>query len=269
MAELGFILLCLFTIGLAIGSFINVIIYRSIHKDSPLRGRSYCDNCKKQIAWYDNIPLISFIVLQQRCRYCKSPIPWQYPAVELITGALFVWWYAVGFTFFRLSAQPFSVIQPMFWLFIAVLFLIIFFTDINYYIIPDSAVLLLSFAVIGYRLLLTSRGIMREEDLFFSFIAGVGAFLCFLLLFLITRGKGMGFGDVKLAFPLGMILGWPLAIVGFMAAFVVGAAVGVTLIFFGKKKLKAHVPFGPFLIVGNLLALVWGEQLLSWYLSLL
>lgn len=269
MGELFLTLSVLFALGLAIGSFLNVVIYRSVHNDSPLRGRSYCDSCKKPIRWYDNIPVMSFILLRSRCRYCKAEIPWEYPAVEFLTGALFVWWYVVGFTFFQLGSSPFSVIQPLFWLLVGVLFLVICFADVSYYIIPDSAVILLTGIVIGYRTLLVSQHIMIGHDFLLSIMSGLFASCFFLSLVLLTKGKGMGLGDVKLAFPLGLLLGYPLTVVALFLSFILGALVGILAIVLGKKKLKSRLPFGPFLIVGTILALVWGEQLLTLYLHYL
>ncbi len=269
MGELFLTLSVLFALGLAIGSFLNVVIYRSVHNDSPLRGRSYCDSCKKPIRWYDNIPVVSFILLRSRCRYCKAEIPWEYPAVEFLTGALFVWWYVVGFTFFQLGSSPFSVIQPLFWLLVGVLFLVICFADVSYYIIPDSAVILLTGIVIGYRTLLVSQHIMIGHDFLLSIMSGLFASCFFLSLVLLTKGKGMGLGDVKLAFPLGLLLGYPLTVVALFLSFILGALVGILAIVLGKKKLKSRLPFGPFLIVGTILALVWGEQLLTLYLHYL
>jgi prepilin signal peptidase PulO-like enzyme (type II secretory pathway) len=266
MIEVAFFL---FIFGLAIGSFLNVIIYRAIHGDSPLRGRSYCDNCKKPIAWYDNIPLISFIILRRRCRYCKTPIPWEYPAVELLTATLFVWWYAVGFTFFQLSSQPLNIIQPIFWLSVGILFLIITFTDLSYMIIPDSSVILLTAISLLYRIYLLSTGVMQTQDFMRSLIMAVAASLFFLALVALTRGKGMGLGDVKVVFPLGFIVGFPSFLVSLLVACITGALVGVILLALQKKKLKGIIPFGPFLIFGSVVGLVWGDQIVRWYLRFL
>ncbi len=258
----------LFIMGLVIGSFLNVVIYRMVHNDSPLRGRSYCDSCKQQIAWYDNIPLVSFLVLKRKCRHCGGPIPWEYPAVEFLTGALFVWWFFIGSTFFRLSATPFLVIQPMFWLFVGILLVLIFFTDFMYYLIPDSAVFLLTVLTFFYRLFLTHQNVMMGYDFQLALVCAVGASLFFLALFLLTRGKGMGFGDVKLAFPIGLLLGWPSTLVAIFLAFILGAITGVAAILVRKKKLKSTIPFGPFLVLGTFIALLWGGDLVRMYLSL-
>lgn len=262
------IVILLFVMGLVIGSFLNVVIYRMVNNDSPLRGRSYCDSCKRAIAWYDNIPLISFLLLKRKCRHCGEPIPWAYPAVEFITGALFVWWYFIGSTFFQLTAKPFLVIQPLFWLFAGILLVMIFFTDFMYYLIPDSAVFLLTVITFVYRLFLTNQNIMMARDFQLALGCAVGASLFFLSLFLLTRGKGMGFGDVKLAFPLGLILGWPNTLVAVFLAFIIGAVAGLIAMSLKKKKLKSTIPFGPFLVLGTFIALLWGNDLVRMYLSL-
>lgn len=259
----------LFVMGLVIGSFLNVVIYRMVNNDSPLRGRSYCDSCKKPIAWYDNIPLISFVLLKSKCRHCGNPIPWTYPAVEFLTGALFVWWYFIGSTFFRLSSKPFLVIQPMFWLFVGILLVMIFFTDLMYYIIPDSAVFLMTVLTFVYRLFLTNQGVMMGRDFQLALASAIMASMFFLALFLLTRGKGMGFGDVKLAFPLGLLLGWPNTLVAVFLSFILGAVAGLVAMSIGKKKLKSQIPFGPFLVLGTFIALLWGNDLVTMYLSLM
>lgn len=263
------IALFLFLIGLAIGSFLNVVIYRAVHGDSALRGRSYCDHCKQPIAWYDNIPLFSFVVLRSKCRHCKTAIPWEYPAVEFITGTLFVWWYVVGFTFFQLSARPLNIIQPLFWLIVGILFVVVVFTDISYMLIPDSAVAILTLASLLYRIFLVSTGVMQQGDLLISMLTALLGSIGFLLILLATKGKGMGMGDVKLVFPLGIILGFPLFLVGMFLACVFGALVGILVLWTRKRKLTGVIPFGPFLIFGSVVALVWGDALLAWYLSLL
>lgn len=262
------VVMLLFVMGLVIGSFINVVIYRMVNNDSPLRGRSYCDSCKKPIAWYDNIPLVSFLILKRKCRHCGEPIPWEYPAVEFITGALFVWWYFIGSTFFHLSSQPLLFIQPLFWLFVGILLVMIFFTDLMYYIIPDSAVFLLTAMTLFYRLFLTHQNIMMSRDFQLALVCAAGASLFFLSLFLLTRGKGMGFGDVKLAIPLGILLGWPNTVVAIFLSFVIGAIVGLVAMAIKKKKLKSQIPFGPFLVLGTFIALLWGGDLTRMYLSL-
>lgn len=256
-------------IGLAVGSFVNVVIYRTLHGDSPTRGRSYCDHCKKLLRWYDNIPLFSFVMLKGKSRCCRKPISWQYPIVELMTALLFLWWYGMGFAFFKLTQAPAVYVQPLFWLVVGLLLLIIVVTDLRTYLIPDFAV----FGLVGlgliYRVYLTAIDVMQSTDLLLAVAAGLGLALAFAFIILLTRGKGMGWGDVKLAVAMGILLGWPRIAVAVMAAFVLGAAVGVGLIAVGKKRFGQVIPFGPFLVLGMVIGLVWGTPIAQWYLGML
>lgn len=272
MFILLFVGLILFVFGLIIGSFLNVVIFRTLADESPMEGRSRCDQCRKQIAWYDNIPLLSYIILGGKCRYCKKPISISHPVLELLTGALFVWWYIGGFLvfrFFQLTAEPFHVIQPAFWLMVGIFLLVIFVTDWISYIIPDYAVFPLLVLVIIYRVALVASGIMRPIDLVYSIAATLVLTGFFFGLWWFTKGKGMGFGDVKYCIPMGLLLGWPKVVSGVMIAFISGAVVGVALIFLNKKTMKTTIPFGPFLVLGTVVALMYGDQLLKWYMNLL
>lgn len=260
-------MILVFGLGLCVGSFLNVVIYRMLNGDSPTRGRSYCDHCKRQLRWFENIPLLSFVVLRGKCRTCKKMIDRSYPMVEFGTGLLFLWWASLGFAFFRLTQSPLTFLQPGFWLLVGVALLVVFFTDLIYGIIPDVAVVVLGLSTLVYRLVLVGSGEMKVFDFGLSVLSGVVVFLVFLGLYLGTRGKGMGFGDVKFALVMGLLLGFPKAVVGVFLSFVLGGLVGVVLLATGRKKMKQKVPFGPFLVVGTVLALVWGEQMWHMYLG--
>ncbi len=259
----------LFILGTIIGSFLSVVILRSMRGESWVRGSSRCDECGKKIKWYDNVPLLSYLILGRRCRYCRKPIHPVHFLVELLTGALFVWWFLGFMLFFQLTQQPFAVLQPLFWLVVAVILLIIFFIDLLYLIIPDWAVVVLTIATATYRLTLVTAGIMQPEDFARTLLATVVATGFFALLWAITKGKGLGFGDVKLMIPLGLLLGWPNTLVAVFLAFIIGAMVGLGLVIFQRKGMKQVVPFGPFLIVGAFLSLLWGSELFTWYISLI
>jgi leader peptidase (prepilin peptidase) / N-methyltransferase len=261
--------LFVFVAGTIVGSFVNVVIERTIAGEDWIKARSRCDNCKKMIAWYDNIPLFSYFLLGRRCRYCKKRISIQHPAIEFMMGALFVWWYAIGFAFFQLSQQPLIYIQPLFWLVVGILLLIVLITDLKYMIIPDYAVVGLGLLALVYRVYLTRAGVMQIEDLWGAVLAGVVASLIFLGLHLGTGGKGMGLGDVKFVLVMGLLLGWQRMIVGTLLAFVLGALVGVGLLLAGKKTFSQELPFGPFLVAGTVIALLWGSSLWSWYWRML
>jgi leader peptidase (prepilin peptidase)/N-methyltransferase len=261
--------LILFALGAVVGSFLNVVIYRSVIDEDWIHGRSRCDHCKKTIAWYDNIPLFSYFILGGRCRHCRELISISHPVIEFLTGILFVWWYWGGSLFFRLTHDPFQTLQPLFWLAIGILLLILFFADALYMILPDMVTGTLIVLTICYRVALVLAGIMQPADLLKAVMGAVLAVGLIGGLWLITKGKGMGLGDVKLVAPLALLVGWPQIIVSLFLAFVVGAVYGISLIGLGKKKFGQTVPFGPFLIIGSCLSLIWGDTLLSWYIGLL
>ena len=259
----------LFGLGLAIGSFLNVVVFRTLHGFSPWSGRSFCPRCKKQIPWYDNIPLLSFITLAGKCRWCKKSISWRYPVIELLTANLLVWWYVAGRLVFKLVEQPYRTIQPLFWLGVGLGLILLVGFDLFYGVLPDVVVGSLGILAAGYRLTLAIGGGMQWPD-FWGYVAAGGVGLGVLgFLVVVTRGKGMGWGDAKLAGVMGLILGWPGIGVGLMLAFLTGASVAVILIGLGKKKWGQTMPFGPFLVTGTVATLIWGERLWQWYMRLL
>jgi leader peptidase (prepilin peptidase) / N-methyltransferase len=258
----GLFYIFVFLLGLIIGSFLNCVIYRlEIAEGKPrkeafsfLRGRSYCPNCKHVLSWQDLIPLFSFIFLAGKCRYCKKKISWQYPLVELLTGIVFL----AVFNFNFIFPDFFNLIYLFI---ISSLLIIIFVFDLKHYIIPDGGV----YSAIAISLIFTLySGIFK-----ISILSALGASAFFLLVFLVSQGRWMGFGDVKLAFMMGLFLGYPNIIVALFMAFFIGAIIGVCLIISGRKKFSSEVPFGPFLIFGTFLALFFGENLINWYLNLI
>lgn len=255
----------LFVLGAAVGSFLNVLIYRTVEGESWLVGRSRCDHCQQQIAWYDNIPLFSYLWLRGQSRCCGRRIPRSYPLVELMTGSLFVWWYVAGSFFFRLTTSPLQTLQPLFWLLVGILLLVVFFADLLYMIIPDTAVFLLLILTLLYRLYLTLSGVMQTQDLIWTAWSMVVAVVVIGGLWLVTKGKGMGLGDVKFSVPMAWLLGWPKTLVGLFLAFVSGGIVASILLLLGKKKFGQKIAFGPFLVVGTVLSLLFGDAIFSWY----
>ena len=271
MITVSFLLITtfLFIFGAIIGSFLCVVILRSTQGEDWVSGRSRCDSCKNNIAWYDNIPLLSFILLRGKCRHCSEPILPLHPMVEVLTGVLFVWWYWGGFIFFKLTQTPLSILQPIFWLIVGLLLIYLFIIDLNYMILPDKPVFSLLGAVILYRVALVLTGIMQLNDLYWAILAAVISFIFFFALWFFTKGRGMGFGDVKLVIPLALLLGAQKMLVCLFLAFIIGAIVGLLLISLKKGKLKTAIPFGPFLIASTALSLLWGDAIFSWYWSLI
>lgn len=224
----------IFIFGLSVGSFLNVVICRLETKESIVAKRSHCPQCGAVLKWYDLIPLLSFVFLLGKCRSCGKKINWQYPVVEIATGLLFL-------LFFNLY----------FYLIIICFLIIIFVYDLKHYIIPNKVVfpaIILSFF---YSIFIGS---------FLNFLlAALGASGFFLALVLVSKGRWMGMGDVKLAFLMGLILGWPNILAALFLAFLSGAVVGVALIIFGKKGLKSQIPFGPFLAGATVLMMLCGQ----------
>jgi len=243
------ILVFLFLLGVSVGSFINCLVYRVNNGLSPLRGRSICPKCKHQLAWFDNIPLLSFVLLRGKCRYCGKPISWQYPIVELITGLLAI-------IIFQLSNCELRIASYN--LLIGWALLAIFVSDLIYTTIPDEIVYPTLFIVFIY-LIFHSLNFLISNFLISLLVAGF-----FYFLVLVTRRRGMGMGDVKLAGLIGLILGWPKIIVALYLAFLTGAFFGVILILLKKKKFGQHIPFGPFLTTATFVSLFWGEKIWLW-----
>lgn len=241
----------LFFLGASVGSFINVLVWRK-GKKKKILGRSFCDHCRRQLFWWENIPLISFIVLRAKCRTCRSPIPFQYWLVELLTGIIFflVFW-----------LLPFENIFLTFGhLLLAGLLIAVFLFDFHYQIIPDWTV----FGGLGLAFLIH---LLNQEKIFDFFLVGVVSFLFFLLLHLITKGRGMGLGDVKFSFFMGFFLGFPRIILAFYLAFLTGAFFGVILILLKKKKFGQQISFGPFLTLAAFVSWLGGEKLLKLLVS--
>jgi leader peptidase (prepilin peptidase)/N-methyltransferase len=256
-------------LGAAVGSFLNVVISRTQAQESWVFGRSHCDACRKQIKWYDNIPVFSYVVLRAKCRYCREPIALTHPVVEILVGSLFVWWYISGAVFFTLTQHPFVVLQPLFWLLVGVLLIAIMISDFRYKLIPELLVVLLTILTIIYRLALVTSGIMQVRDLQLALLGMVISVMSIWLLWFFSRGRAMGFGDVELMVPLSLLVGWPNVFVALYLSFMLGGLVGVGLVLTKKKKMNHQIAFGPFLILGTFISLVWGDPILSWYISLL
>lgn len=243
----------LFILGASIGSFLGVLIDR-LPKEKSINGRSKCDLCHHQLGWNDLIPILSFLSLKGRCRYCKKKLSLFFPLIEIITAAMFV------FVFFipGLSKSPISL-ASFAWLGIISSLIVIFFADLKYQIIPDSIQLsLLVFA----HLLKISQGISLAA-LLPCYLDALIVSLPILLLYLTTRGRGMGFGDVKLVFVMGFLLGVKGGLLAIYFGFILGAVVGLFLIFLRKKKIKSKIAFGPFLVLGTLTIIYWQKEIFA------
>lgn len=248
--------LLVFMLGAAVGSFLNVLIERSIKGEGWVKGRSRCDHCGRTLPWYEMVPLVSFLLLRGRASCCKAKLSRQHVLVESMTGLLFVWWMALSSAFFLLVTEPGRTLQPLFWLVTGVLLVLIAVTDWYYGVIPTIYVAAGVVLVGLYRLALIASGSYQAVDLWRSGLVAAGLALFYYFLRVLTRGKGMGEGDVLLAVYLGLLLSYPRVVYATMFAFVSGAVVGVGLMVLKKKTRKDTIAFGPFMILGALAALI-------------
>ncbi len=266
----------LFVLGTFIGSYLNVAGLRFSETDgfkTSLRGRSRCPYCGRQLRFYELVPIVSFLFQQGRCRTCRHRLSFQYPIVELLSGLVLV------IVSYKLGVNLLS----LFWILIFLLLILISIIDLRLKVIPDKLNLLLA----ASGLLLTSfyyftpeiKSFLGNYALLFwpseeKVIVGhliIGPAFGLLLfggLHLLTRGRGMGFGDVKLAGALGVLLGWPDALLAFLLAFILGSLTAAPLIMLGRKRLKDNLPFGPFLATGVTLVFFFGYHILNGYFKL-
>ncbi|MFA6048086.1 MAG: prepilin peptidase [Parcubacteria group bacterium] len=255
-------------LGLIIGSFLNVLVFRTKIEDSLL-GRSYCPKCKKKIDWYDNIPVLSFIILGAQCRQCRQKISWQYPIVEIITAIVFA----------LVASRFFSVFDPATWtitfyyLVTFSLLIAILVYDYLYMEIPG----IILWPAIGFVVAFGLIFDWTQKDTFFDILelniysGALAAFLAFLFFFLLvtlSKERWMGMGDAYLVILLGLFAGWPKIFLGLFLAFFLGSIYGITLIAMKKKNMKSQVPFAPFLIIGTAIAVFAYSPITIWYFNL-
>ncbi len=259
--------LFVFALGLFVGSFLNCVIYRLSVEKSFLKGRSYCPYCKKNINFFDLIPLLSFFNLKGKCRYCSLKISWQYPLVEIATALIFVAILNYELPIIN-ELSIVNFLNILYYWIIASIFIVVFVYDLKHFIIPDGAVISAIIVSLVSIFLNFFKDFYSLETLLYYFSSAIGASLFFLFFYLISKGKWMGFGDVKFAFAMGLFLGFPDTAIALFLSFLIGALVGVIIIAFKKKNIKSEIPFGPFLIVGSFSALFWGDQILTQYFML-
>jgi len=249
-------------LGIAVGSFINVVVFRT-KENQPLTGRSKCRTCLEPVQGIDLVPVVSFFALKGRCRRCSSVIEWQYPMVELAMGIIF------GLLFIRIVLEiaiPGFVSQDELVLLfirdavIASFLLIIFVYDFKYsYILDKFSVPAMLIAL----LLNAALGASVPDLLLGGFL--IGSFFAFQ--FLVSRGKWVGGGDIRMGMLMGFFLGLKLGAVALFLSYVMGAVIGILLIVFKHRKPDSHVPFGTFMALAMFAALFFGQDLLNWYLG--
>jgi leader peptidase (prepilin peptidase)/N-methyltransferase len=241
--------------GLMLGSFLNVVIARLPERRSLWAPRSACPGCGATIAWYDNIPIVSFLLLRARCRACAIPIPWRYPLVELSMAVLLVGaWLAFGPT-------------PEFVIAAALLAALVAITaiDLRHQIIPDAISLpgVLAGAVAN-----VASGRLAWTDVALGIVLGAGIFFAILVAGSWYAGQeAMGLGDVKLAAMLGAFLGWKVLLFSAFLSSLIGGILAAAMVVTGSLGRRDPIPFGPFLAAGGAAGLFWGERVVRWYIT--
>lgn len=245
-----FFYIIMFLYGIVIGSFLNVCIYRLPKKENIAKVRSHCMNCGYQLKWYDLIPLFSYLFLGGRCRKCKEKISIQYPVVEALNGVL----YCIVFAEYGLCME--TLLYAL--LFSALITLSVI--DFRTFEIP-----------IGINIFILALGLIRVVTDYNNWLRYAIGLLCvsgFLyLIYFITKGRGIGGGDIKLMAVCGLLIGWKLIILSFLLGCIIGAVVHII-----RMKISGEgrvLALGPYLSVGVMISVLWGNQLINWYLSCL
>ncbi|NCN25733.1 hypothetical protein COT94_01895 [Candidatus Falkowbacteria bacterium CG10_big_fil_rev_8_21_14_0_10_37_14] len=274
-----------FILGAAIGSFINCLVWRLYHGES-LMSRSHCPNCLEKISWYDNIPVLSYIILNAKCRHCRKPISSQYYWLEVVSGLLFVLVLVLN-----LQGKPANLEQIIWavnfdwhwfltlirdWVLVSTL-MAIFLGDLKWFVVFDVVCLTGAGAMIILNLALG----MPWWSIALGALVGAGIFI---IQSLASKGAWVGGGDIYIGFLMGVAVGWPNILVALFGGYILGAIWGLILVARGKKKLdwkrifkkgdpsdveiaEAGLPFGTVLALGTFIALYWGQNIISWYLG--
>lgn len=252
----GINVVLIFILGLIVGSFSNVCIYRIPGNESIIYPASHCPKCCSNISPKDNIPLLSYILLKGRCRNCKSKISIQYPIVEFLTGLI----YLIIYLIYGLS------VQTLIYIILSSALIIIAFIDLNEQIVPD--VISLPGIVIGFILSFLVPYISFINSALGVLVGGGIILIIGLAGSVVFKKEAMGGGDVKLAAMIGAFLGWRYIMISLFLGFFLGALAGIFLILSKIKSREDVVPFGPFIVLGSFITLLWGDKIISWYIGI-
>lgn len=239
-------------LGLAVGSFLNVCIYRLPRGESLVHPRSRCPQCGRPLAWFDNVPLASWLALRGRCRQCGGPIAGRYPLVELVTALVWI--------LIAVMTPPGMLLASR--LVLATALIVLFMIDLEHQILPN--VITLPGIAVGFLFSLVAPpgpvssivGILLGAGILYAIAAGY---------YLLRGEEGMGMGDVKMLAMLGAFLGWKAVLLTLVLSSFAGAIVGVLLMVVSRENLKYALPFGTFLALGALVAMLVGDDLIAWY----
>ncbi len=252
-----FFYVIIFFLGLALGSFLNSWIWRTRENIRIVNGRSMCPSCRRQLTWYENIPVLSYLALGGKCRTCKNLIPKHFTFVEIGAALIFVLvaWNNLN----NPAVVPAHFSRDIIF---SILLIIIFIYDWLYQEILPAVVWVGALAGLFFNLYL---GFSLVSMLIGLLVAGG----FFWLQFVISKGKWIGGGDVRMGAMMGIWLGWPAVLVALFLSYVVGAVGGLILLALKKKHLSSAIPFGTYLAFGTFVVMLWGDQMIGWYLGLL
>ena len=240
-----FYFILVFVVGLCVGSFINVIIFRLDKKSGILNGRSECPKCKTQLKWYDLVPVFSFIMLRGKCRYCRKKISYVYPFVEILTGLIFV-----IFFIFNPEMGYIGILN----LFLIILFVILLLIDYLRFIIPNKILIII------LALTLIINLVFKRGEILSLFITALISAAFFGIIYIASKGSWIGLGDVKLGFVLGFLFGYPFTLLIIVFSIWAGAVVGLSLIVFKKASMQTALPLGAFLSLFSIIYLIFQNE---------
>ncbi len=252
----------IFIFGLFLGSFLNVVVFRLHRQETFVKGRSKCLFCQHQLMIRDLVPFFSYFYLRGKCRHCKHKFSVQYPLVELFTGLSLVLVYT--------RVMPLDIYQATYWQWLALLnwwvataFLIIIFVfDWKYYLVADAVVLPAALIAFVFNIILGGN-ILK---VLLACLVGAGFFL---MQFVVSKGRWIGGGDIRIGLLMGALLGWPQVLLALVLAYTLGSVISIFLILSKKKQWSDRVPFGTFLTVATFASLLYGSEIVKWYFNLL
>lgn len=257
------LIILIFIFGLILGSFLNCLVWR-LHTEESLWTRSHCPKCLNKIAWYDNIPVLSFILLYGRCRHCKQKIAWQYLLVEIFSALLFTAAFLNVFANTSVFTNPehFVLFLARDWIFVFTL-IVIFIFDAKWQEVPMQVVWPATLAIAILNLIIGLNPISIA-------LCALIASAFFLLQYYATKKRGIGEGDIWIGLMFGLFFAdLGQTVLAILASYLIGSVISLYFLSSKKKELKSKIALGPFLVLGALTTLFFGEKLISWYLGLL
>ncbi len=283
-----FLYIVFFILGLGVGSFLNVLTIRFQPKDNfsiwqSLKGRSHCPYCKKQLKWYELIPVFSFMLQKGKCRKCGASLSWQYPIIEFLTGLMFVFVGWQWISFIGIYNLPKLLFFTLIWDFYFSIFLALTIIDLKHFVVPQALLDVIFFPALFLNLFFTFGFLKAPKSFLGTYVnffprfniyfldSLVGLILTagFLwLLVKITKEKAIGMGDVKIFFILSLIFPWPAILIIFFISFFLGGLFSIISIIFKKYDLKSKVPFFPFIFLASIIVFFFGNFLLNFYFGL-